>query len=147
MSDELAELTLLRLDPIGVQPYAARGLVQTLTPIAAAGNNRRNINGALLDLSAPQFRKYASNITGNDQAPMPFDNVWPGMTLQVDCIERLSYKVGGSPHRPVVPDSVQRTEAGYVLFYPRLIMKVVNWSGQGAEWAATEGWSLDLEEV
>jgi len=38
-----------------VPPYSARGLTQTLTPIAAAANMRRTINGELLDLSAGQF--------------------------------------------------------------------------------------------
>lgn len=142
-----SDLTLLRLEPMGVQPYSARGLVQTFTPIAAAAQLRRTINGALKDLSAPQFRKFASNISCTDQSPPPFDGVMPGTILQVDCAFQFSYKLdGGQAERPIVPGS-QRTEGDFVLYRPRLVMRVMNFSQQEDEWHASIGWTLDLEEV
>jgi hypothetical protein len=54
----------------GVAPYSARGLKGTLTPIAAAQGNdklRRTVNGTLIDIGAPQMRKYALEVNGTDR--------------------------------------------------------------------------------
>ena len=64
MSDE----TTLVLSGIGVPPYCARGLTQTLAPIEAAGSQRRTVNGTLVDLSLTQFRKYRSTISRCSQS-------------------------------------------------------------------------------
>jgi hypothetical protein len=144
--------TLLVLSGPGVAPYSARGLTQTLTPIGAAANNRRSINGDLLDLSQPQFRKYASSISCADQLAPALDGVWPGMTLTVDCVAELSYKTsGGSPSRPIVDvassEEATRTEGAYTYYRPRLTMKVMAHNQQEDEYGRVVQWSLELEEV
>jgi hypothetical protein len=58
----MADETLLVLSGIGVPPYSARGLSETLTPIDASANLRRTVNGVLVDLSLAEMRKYHLSI-------------------------------------------------------------------------------------
>lgn len=139
--------TILTITGPGVSPYSARGLKQSLAPIQAAQNLRRTINAALVDVSAAQFRKYASNIACTDQNAPAFDGLWPGAQVTVDCVATLSYKTaGGSPQRTIVPDS-SYTEGAFTIYRPRLIMRVVNFTEEQDEYGAAVGWSLDLEEI
>lgn len=139
--------TLLSISGINIPPYSARGISQTLAPIAGAANLRRTVNGTLVDLSASQFRKYASTISCTDQQHPALNGVWPGVQVTVDCICELSYLTsGGSADRTVVPGS-SRTEGLYTFYRPRLIMRVLSYDIQTDEWGAAVGWSLELEEV
>ena len=140
-----SESTLLELAGIGVPPYSARGLTQTLDPIDAAGNIVRAIDGSLLDLSYPPFQKYKSNISCEDQTPPAVDGVWPGKVVTVNCAAELCYAEGGAPARPVVPGS-ERTEAGFTFYRPVLTMRVMSFQVSTPEWAAAPSWSMDLEE-
>lgn len=143
----MANETLLVLSGNGVMPYSARGLSQTLDLIAGASQNRRSINGALVDLSQPQFRKYASTITCTDQNAPALDGIWPGMQLTVDCIAELSFKTaGGVQTRTAVPDS-SRTEGAFTIYRPRLTMRVMAFNTNQNEYEASVAWSLQLEEV
>jgi len=138
---------VLTLSGIGVPPYSTRGASQTLEPIEAARQLRRTINGALIDVSRPEFRKYRSTISCADQQPPAIDGVWPGQILSVGCISELSYRTsGGAPARSVVPGS-SRTEGDYTLYRPSLTMRVVSFSQDTDEYGATVSWSLELEEV
>lgn len=143
----MAEETLLVLTGIGVAPYSARGLEQTLQPVTASGQLRRTINGTLTDLSEMQLRKFRSTISGNDQLSPALNGIWPGATVVVDCIGELAYPTGtGSPDRPVVAGS-QRIEGAFTYYRPQLTMKVVDWQLREDEWGRQVGWSLELEEV
>ena len=98
--------TLLKISGVGMSPYAARGLTQTLNPIEQANDLRRTINGELVDFSVEQFRKYASVISGNDQMPPGVAGVWPGRDVQIECVAELSYlTASGSAERPAVAGS------------------------------------------
>lgn len=137
--------TLLVLSGIGVPEWSARGITQTLTPIAQQGALRRTANGGMIDLGLSQFRKYASTISATDQAPPAFEGLWRGMELVVDCIEELSYSgMTGAPAREVVSS---RTEDGFVIYRPRLYMVVIDWNQAFQEWQAGRTWSLSLEET
>jgi hypothetical protein len=108
---------------------------------------RRTVNGALVDLSAVQFRKYRSSIVGNDQLPPAFDGIWPGQILTVSCLAELSYlTAGGTPQRPVVSGS-SRVDGEFTFYRPELQMRVVSFSPVTDEWQARVGWTLDLEEI
>lgn len=137
--------TLLAITGLAA-PYAVRGLSQTLEPISAAGNNRRTINGSLLDVSAPQFRKYRSVISCADMRIPALDGVWPGQLLVVDCAAYLSYPTGGTPQRVVVPGS-SFTEEGFVYYRPRLTMRVASFNASEDEYGAINSWSVELEEI
>lgn len=139
--------TLLAISGINVPPYSSRGISQTLTPISSAANLRRSVNGALVDLSATQFRKYASTISCTDQQHPALNGVWPGLQVTVDCVTELSYLTsGGSADRTVVSGS-SRTEGAYTFYRPRLTMRVLSYEVTTDEWGASVGWSLSLEEA
>ena len=138
--------TLLRLQGMGVPPYSARGLTQTLEPIDQAASYGRTANGVLVDLSFSGFRKFKSNISGTDQKPPAVNGRWPGQIITVDCITELSMPVGGIPDRTVVPDSLH-TEGAFSTYRPRLTMMVLLFSISHDEYGAQVSWSLDLEEV
>ncbi|PSJ55759.1 hypothetical protein [Pseudaminobacter soli (ex Li et al. 2025)] len=145
------ESTLLRLSPISVPPYSARGISQTLGPIDSASAMRRTVNGKLIDLSFAGFRKFRSSITCTDQQHPALSGVWPGMELVVDCVAELSYlTAGGAPARPLASttdDEAIRVEGAFTFYRPRLVMLVADYSISTDEWGAEVGWSLDLAEV
>lgn len=138
--------TLLELAGIGIPPYSARGLTQTLEPIDAAGNVVRAIDGSLLDLSYAPFQKYKSSISCTDQTPPACDGLWPGKVVTVSCAAELSYPDGGAgPLRPAVPGS-ERLEAGFQFYRPVLTMRVMSFSVSTDEWGAAISWTMELEE-
>ena len=144
--------TLLVLStPLGIPIYSARGLKQTLTPIAAAGANiQRDINGTLADIDTgnTSFQKYASHIECGDsdtRSSLAFDAIWPGQLVTVDCVAELITL--GTPARTFVPGSEWTDSSGFLHYRPRLYMMVTNFSSQESEWEATVSWSLDLEET
>jgi hypothetical protein len=145
--------SLLTLSAIGLPPYSARGLRQTLAPIGGATNLRRTVNGALVDLADPVFRKYESTISGEDVDPPALDLVYPGRTLTVGCIAQLAVQTSGTD--PIteedlgrVPVSGSMREAGGFVFYrPQLVMLVTGWDISEDEWERGVTWSLTLEEV
>jgi hypothetical protein len=139
--------TVLTLSGVGVPPWSARGLTQTLEPIDAAAQLRRTVNGALRDLGYAPFRKYRSTISCADQEPPAVDGVWPGRSVTVACVAELSFLTSsGSPSRPVVAGS-ERTEGDFTLYRPHLTMLVTEFSISRDEYNATVSWQLQLEEV
>src|SRR5215831_1948082 len=107
MPFEPGEFTLLKLFGMGVPPYSARGLSQTLKPIEQAGNVVRAIDGSLLDLSYAPFRKYKSEITCSDQTAPAISGIWPGQLLTVYCVAELAFDEYGSAQRSEVPGSMR----------------------------------------
>lgn len=134
----------------GVNPYSARGLRGTLSPIDhAKGLDKlgRTVNGTLVDLSAPQMRKYRLEVSGADQAPPALDGLWVGMVVHVSSLVELAYLTAiGSGGRTAVSGST-RTEGSYTYYCPQFTMMVVEYQQEREEWAANVPWSLVLEEV
>lgn len=148
----MTELTLLRLDPISVPPYSARGINERFE-LDGAAQLVRTVNNELIDLAdaAENDSKYKMTITCTDQNMPALDGVKRGMTLIVDCATEFTYvTVGGSPARPVASstdDPATRTEGAYTFYRPRLTMKVVDYQLSFDEAGAVCGWSLTLLEV
>lgn len=140
--------TLLSISGFGSLLFQARGLTQTLEPISEAADLERGVNGQLIDLSNPIFRKYRSKITCTDVDAPPLDNIWPGMEVTVDCAVSLCYLTGnpGSPMRPEVSGS-SYTQGAYTFYRPVLQMLVMQPSLRFEEWKADVTWVLDLEEI
>jgi hypothetical protein len=134
----------------GVNPYSARALHGTLSPIDAARGAdklRRTINGALKDISAPQMRKYKLEIAGEDMAPPALDGLWVGMQVVVNCHVELAYlTAGGGPARTPVTGS-EWVDGNYTYYSPQFQMLVVDLQIARQEWAAVVSWSLALEEI
>lgn len=143
----MTDTTLLVLSGMGVAPYSARGLSQSIEIVDAAKSMRRTINGVLRDVSEPQFRKYKTTISCNDQDAPALDGYFPGMEVVVDCVAELSFAIhSGAPARPVVTGS-ERTENGFTFYRPQLTMLVTGFNETKDEYGATTSWTLDLEEV
>lgn len=138
--------TLLRIVGVGVPPYSARGLTQSLAPIDQAASYGRTVNGSLVDLSFSGFRKFKSNISGTDMKPPAVNGKWPGQIVTVDCITEISMPEGGTPDRTPVPDSLD-TEAAFTTYRPRLTMMVTAFNISHDEYGRQINWSMDLEEV
>ena len=139
--------TLLTLAGVGVPPYSARGLTQTLEPIEASVQLRRTVNGALADLSYEPFRKYKSTIACQDQEPPAVDGVWPGQIVTVECVAELCFvTAGGSPARLTVEDS-ERIDGAFTFYRPILAMRVTGFSVTRDEYGSAVSWQLQLEEV
>lgn len=134
----------------GVNPYSARALRGTLRPIdLAAGDAKlaRTVNGTLVDISAPQMRKYKLEVSGEDVSPPALDGLWVGMQVTVNCHVELAYlTAGGSPGRTPVPGS-SSTDGAYTYYCPQFSMRVVELQVERQEWAAVVSWSLVLEEI
>ena len=73
--------TLLVLSGNGVAPYSARGLTETLAPIAATVVPMRTVNGDLINMAPPQMQKYALTLSCTDVNPPALSGVWPGVCL------------------------------------------------------------------
>jgi len=134
----------------GVTLYSVRGMHGTLRPIdlaQGADKLRRTINGALVDLTVPQLRKYQLEASGEDQETPSFDGLWPGMEVEVDCLVELAYMTGvGVPTRAIVPGS--EYQSGPFTFYcPRMAMRVIEYQTERDEWGAAYTWAITLEEV
>jgi hypothetical protein len=141
--------TILSISSFGNMLYQARGLNQTLSVIGEATQLERTVNGTLLDLSAPQFRKYQSTITSpSDVLAPPIDGVFPGMQVQVECAVGLAFVTGtpGLPNREAVSGS-EYEENGYTFYRPSLTMLVKTIETHLDEWKNVVGWTLELEEV
>jgi hypothetical protein len=133
----------------GVNPYSARGLRGTLALIDAAKGISllaRTVNGTLIDISAPQMRKYRLEVAGNDQAPPPLDGFHVGTQVTVDSHVEIAYLNGYTIGHAAVPGS-ERYEGDYIYYRPRFTMMVVEWQIQREEWEQLVSWSLVLEEV
>lgn len=148
ISSEIAAegTTLLELVGVGVPPYSARGITETLQPIDIASQTRRTINGSLKDLSVSQFHKYKLNLTATDQQPPAVSGVWPGKLVAVKLISELCYEtLGGVAEREAVAGS-SRVEGDFTFYRPILNMRVIGFSAAKDEYGATVPWSMDLEE-
>ena len=140
--------TLLVISSMGNFQYQARGLIQTLGLIPQATDLERSVNGKLIDMGNPVFRKYMSKITCTDLDAPPLDGIWPGMLVTVQCAASLSYANGnpGSPGRPEVSGS-SYVQGGFTFYRPVLEMLVKTFSENWEEWKGDMGWALELEEV
>lgn len=145
---DLTYVTLLRLAPIDIPPYSAKGISESLQPISASSFAKRTVNGELIDLSSSQFRKYSVKLSCTDMDFPALAGVWPGQILTVDCITELVEltSTGAVPERTAVSGS-ERTANGFSYYRPQLSMMVIDYQTSFSEWEAEMNWTLELEEV
>jgi hypothetical protein len=141
--------TLLTISSFGNLLYQARGLTQTLEVIGEASQLERTVNGTLIDLSNPQFRKYQSTITVSSEVDAPpLDGVWPGMEVTVGCVVEISFLTSGGngpANRPEVSGS-SYTSGADTFYRPVLTMLVKTVELHFDEWKCVVGWTMTLEE-
>lgn len=140
--------TLLTISVFGSLQYQARGLTQTLEPIKESMQLQRTVNGTLVDISNPIFRKYASHISCSDVDAPPIDNLWVGMEVTVGCAVSLSYQTGnsGSPYKPEVSGS-SYIQGSFTFYRPLLDMRIMSISQSFDEWKCATSWNIELEEI
>jgi hypothetical protein len=128
--------------------YQARGLTQTIGVSKLTQQQKRTIDGTMVDVSNPAMRKFTSKITCTDVDAPPLDGLWPGMEITIECAAEFVYKTGNpaSPCRMPVSGS-SYTQNGYTFYRPVLICMVMDLSHQLDEWKHDNGWTLDVEEV
>jgi len=163
--------TILTIDGISFPLGSARGISEQVKPIQG-GEQERDWNGVLVDLTRPEFRKYAVTLSCKDQEHPTFGDVWPGTTVTVSCIKRLRQASAGTEitliRDPVAgsvraenPTTGARIEVvsvtgravvlaaapAIVSFRPTLSCQVMDWNADTEEYAAARGWTLSLEEI
>ncbi len=120
--------SVLSISGISLGDYSVRGLTMTLTPIPSQNGLRRSIEGTLLDLTSPQFHKYAATISCTDHEAPPLTDIWQGTVVTVTC----------------VPELGPENDTGGVLV---LEMMVDTWQTSRDEYGAETAWSINLLEV
>lgn len=118
-----------------------------VSPIGEANQLARDVNGNLVDLGDPRFRKYAVSLSCSGNVQLPgLTNIWPGMDFQIELPVTLR-EPGATPSRTAVAGS-ERIVGGYVEYRPAMTVKLTRNSLQETEWRGrTSGWSLSFEEV
>jgi hypothetical protein len=166
--------TILDIAEISFGLAADRQIKETLEPIDH-GELRRTVNGVLMNLTMPEFRKYRISLSAADLFPPTLAGIWKGMQVTVQPISEIADRIatGGTVRtleRDPVAGSVRcvdidgaEVEFGLVgrlvtltgaaakpvkIFYRAVLtMLVVSWSADEDEWGAATSWRLELEEV
>jgi hypothetical protein len=125
----MTDSTLLSITGITIPDYAIRGLTLDLQLLTATDGLRRSVNGELLDLTAPQFRKYQATLSCEDQDVPTLTDIWQGQIVTVTCIP------GVGP----VNDYNGNTLT--------LNMMVNSWNTSRAEWDSLTNWTIELLEI
>jgi hypothetical protein len=117
--------TDLVIDGIVISDYAARGISFVLSPVAT-GSLRRDVNGTMHDMTLPQFRKYAVEISCTDHESPVLPGIWRGKEVDV-----------------TLPTGLSGEESDGQL---SLTMMVDSWQTNFEEWEASLAWRLILVE-
>lgn len=114
--------TLLSIDGIDFSDYASRGITMTLQPIAS-GSLEYDVNGNLVDMTLPAFRKYGIGIECEDQEAPELTGIFKGTDITVNCIPGLG---------------VENSTDGILI----MEMMVDDFTVRLDEWGAKIGWNL-----
>lgn len=125
------ETTLLSITGIDLGPYSTRDLTMTLEYIPQASQVDRDINGNLIDLSEPQFRKYRVTIACTDHESPVFIGVAPGTSITITTIPQLGLNRNTAEEQEVLT----------------LTCLVMPWSVSRQEYKASTAWQIVAEEV
>ena len=134
----------LIISSVGLPPASIRGITQTLEYIDESIQTRRNVNGELVDISDPIFRKFRSIVACEDQIAPAINGIWAGRIVTVDCVAEIPMPPDGIAERPIV---AQRQDSGFILYRPRLVMMILKVNIDYNDWDAIVGWQMELEEV
>ncbi len=132
LSGAVTSLLSLTGPGFDLSKWALRGVTADLQPIDQSSQIERDVNGNAMDLSAPEFRKYALTISCADQESPGFaavsseaDGIWPGTLVTVGLPPQLG--------------SVGPLEFDMMVTKP--------WRESRDEYGALTSWQIDLEEV
>lgn len=163
--------TVLTLTIGGLPPLSARGCEQILKPVQL-GNLVRTVNGELIHVGE-QGLKYQSIIRAKDRTVLAVNGLYPGVKVDVGCVQPLFEKMTDRTHtlmRPAVEGSIhvidqdqqdcaffikndkiylseKTTKDVYVSYRPILSMRVTDFLIRTNEWTFESSWELFLEEI
>lgn len=120
-------VTLLDIDGIPFSNYSNRDIRVTLSPIDT-GSLERTVNGTLVDMTLPEFRKYTAVIECLDHEAPTFDDTWRGTQVEVTFVPEVG--------------SANQSDGTLVL-----TMLVEAWETNREENEAETGWTLTLVQV
>lgn len=131
----------------GTPTYAVRGLDVALEPIATAVP-ARTINGGLINLTPPEFRKFRLTLGCEDVDPPAFAGLWPGEVVSVIPPEEVGYltATGSPPPGRSIVSSRESGDHTFVLL-DLLMMVMGPWQQVRNEAAGKTRWQIVLEEV
>lgn len=139
---------------VGIAPYSARGITQTLSDIDGSIATRRTINGVLRNTTPPGFAKFKSSLSCEDTESPAFDLLPPGAIVEIHCISELAVMGDEPPVISAWDDGIRpsvigspRWEAGVIYYRPILTMMVLSRTMSRDEWNHAVSWSIELEEV
>lgn len=166
--------TLLTISGVVFPPGSGRGISQTLTPIGG-GEILRTVNGDLVDLTRPEFQKFATEITCSDMEAPTLAGIWPGKDVTIGCIKMRWQPVSPAADTvTLIRDPVAGSVLGYsaagalvalntgasngrslvfvgnvalVGFRPSLVCRVTAWDDNTDEYNASVAWKLSAEEI
>jgi hypothetical protein len=139
--------TDLVITGLGIPPYSARGLTQTLEPIDEGAIFRRTVNGDLINVGIiTGFQKYRTVIQCRDQQAPAFGGLWKGALITIQSIVYLATGTAGGTERTAVAGSTYE-ESGFTFYRPVLECAVTGFSVDRDEYGAISGWTLEAEEV
>lgn len=166
-------MTALRLIGIGLAPWSANGISETLKP-EDSGEIRRTVSGKAVCTAIAETEKYGVSISCEDLSPPSFDGIFRGSPVTVECVSRHSANVatgdtsvtlgrtpvagsitvidedGGDVAFTVVGNVVSfsaQPKEITVEYSPVLNCLVDTWSVDRDDFGASTSWSLDLVEV
>jgi len=143
----MADDTLLTISGGGLPPYSARGLIETLDDIEAAIYPRRTLNGTLRNLAPSQMQKVRLIISCTDQRAPKINGLRKGAIVTVNCATEIPYLTATeSAAHNVVADS-SRVEGDYTYYRPSFSMMIMACPVTNAEWEASIGWEIELEQI
>jgi hypothetical protein len=155
-----------------ITPYgSARGITESLS-ILDNGTLRRTVNGTLVDTTRVENRKFGYSVKCNDLTSPTLSGVWKGMFVTVESAQSFRQFVNHVQTVTLIRSPVSNTVKGftsdgtevsltsvtgttavfasqvdYVTFNPTMDMRVTNYTINNDEYAASEAWQIDLEEV
>ena len=143
MSDD----TLLVLTGIGLPPYSARGLTQTLRSDRGGRQSAahrqwhagRSVAGAVPQVSLDH------PLPGSAGAGPRWHLAGKGRDRELRCRALLS--INRCAGEDLSCPASQRTEGSFIFYRPQLVMQVVGFTMEKDEYGAATSWTLELEEV
>jgi hypothetical protein len=132
----------------GVIPFpegSARFVECAIEPISTSTRFERTVNGRLVDLSDPAFRKLAVNLSAADLVVPAIGGLYVGQAATVE-IPTVIRERGAVPARQAVEGSILIGN-GWVEYRPVIEAMITGLSTSETEGKAAASWSIQVEEV
>lgn len=139
-----SEYTDLVISGVGLPDYALRGVKQTVTLIDQASRLERTVNGKLVEVGDPAFRKYKTTITGSDQEAPALGDVWPGRLVTVTSVVSWASSGTGATGGATGPTGGGTPTGATAVGFTGLVK---SFDVSVDEWSATVDWTLEIEQL